>query len=81
MLFHFGRDVNINWQHAVNAVPTKEKTGKGRISIIVWGWVRNCIEEPGSPSICNDPFKQEQESFDKEEVKVMSTELALSALK
>ena len=81
MLFHFGRDVNINWQHAVNAVPKKELTGKGRISIIVWGWVRNCIEEPNSPQICNDPFKQGADSFDKEEVKVMSTELALAALK
>ena len=79
MLFHFGRDVNINWQHAVNALPKDEQTGKGRISIIVWGWVRNCVEEPGSPQIRNDPFKQED--FEKEETKVMTTESALSALK
>jgi hypothetical protein len=37
MLFSFGRDVNINWKHAINALPEEEHNGKGRISIILWG--------------------------------------------
>ena len=32
MLFSFGRDVNINWKHGVNALHDKDITGKGRIS-------------------------------------------------
>jgi len=51
MLFHFGRDVNIHWKHGVNALPKEEQTGKGRISIILWGLVENCIEEKGSPGL------------------------------
>jgi hypothetical protein len=37
MLFSFGRDVNINWKHGVNAVAEEEFTGQGRISIVLWG--------------------------------------------
>ena len=49
MAFSFGRDVNINWKHGVNALPVCEQDGKGRISIIVWGLVEDVIEEDGSP--------------------------------
>jgi len=49
MLFSFGRDVNINWKHGVNALPSSEHNGKGRISIVIWGLVEGALEEEGSP--------------------------------
>ncbi|OQR82104.1 hypothetical protein THRCLA_11126 [Thraustotheca clavata] len=51
MLFAFGRDVNINWKHGVNAMPPNEFNGKGRISIILWGLAQDVIEESGSPPL------------------------------
>ena len=54
MLFSFGRDVNINWKHGVNALPDDEQDGKGRISIILWGLAPNVIEEDNSPDMLND---------------------------
>jgi hypothetical protein len=35
--YAFSKDVNINWKHAINALPEEEHNGKGRISIILWG--------------------------------------------
>lgn len=49
MLFFFGRDANIRWQHGINALPVEEQDGKGRISIILWGLSSKAIEEEGSP--------------------------------
>ncbi|KAJ8612144.1 hypothetical protein CTAYLR_002460 [Chrysophaeum taylorii] len=54
MLFYFGRDVNINWQHGVNYVPESEQDGKGRISIILWGFAEDVLDEPGSPPMLTD---------------------------
>ena len=54
MIFAFGRDVNINWKHAINALPVEEHDGKGRISIILWGWAPNVIEEKNSPPMLTD---------------------------
>ena len=57
MLYTFGRDVNIRFQHGINAVPENKKTGKGRISIIIWGWselVDN--KEVALPLINNTPI-------------------------
>jgi len=54
MMFSFGRDVNINWKHAVNALPPEEQDGKGRISIILWGWAPNVKEEKHSPPMLTD---------------------------
>eukprot|EP00605_Chrysophyceae_sp_TOSAG23-4_P000597 GSChrysophyteH1.ASY1.ANO1.674.1 assembled CDS len=54
MLFSFGRDVNIHYKHGVNALPEDEQDGKGRVSIILWGKVKNVIEERGSPRILDD---------------------------
>lgn len=54
MMFSFGRDVNINWKHAVNALPPEEQDGKGRISIILWGWAPNVKEEKNSPPMLTD---------------------------
>jgi len=51
MMFSFGRDTNIKWKHGVNAVKESEYTGKGRISIVLWGKVRNVVEEDGSPPL------------------------------
>ena len=51
MLFCFGRDVNINWKHAINALHPNEHDGKGRISIVLWGLCNNVIEEKGSPPL------------------------------
>jgi hypothetical protein len=54
MLFSFGRDVNINYKHGVNALPVEEQDGKGRISIILWGLAPNCVEEDNSPPVLTD---------------------------
>lgn len=54
MLFSFGRDVNINFKHGVNALAPEEQSGKGRISIILWGLAPNVVEEEGSPDILTD---------------------------
>jgi len=54
MLFFFGRDVNIRWQHGLNALPAEEQGGKGRISIILWGLTTLAVEEEGSPSMLAD---------------------------
>ncbi|KDO30740.1 hypothetical protein SPRG_04641 [Saprolegnia parasitica CBS 223.65] len=51
MLFAFGRDVNINWKHGVNALAPQVFCGKGRISIILWGLAQDVIEEPESPAL------------------------------
>lgn len=49
MLFFFGRDVNIRWQHGINALPLEDQDGKGRVSIILWGLTLLAREEAGSP--------------------------------
>ena len=54
MLFSFGRDVNILWKHAINALPEEQHDGKGRISIILWGKAPNVKEEPNSPPMLTD---------------------------
>jgi hypothetical protein len=43
MMFSFGRDVNINWKHGVNALPEEEQTGKGSWRVVasaVHWWAR-----------------------------------------
>eukprot|EP00928_Gymnodinium_smaydae_P047271 TRINITY_DN3153_c0_g1_i1.p1 TRINITY_DN3153_c0_g1~~TRINITY_DN3153_c0_g1_i1.p1 ORF type:complete len:666 (-),score=162.10 TRINITY_DN3153_c0_g1_i1:54-2003(-) len=57
MLFFFGRDVNIRWQHGINALPLDEQDGKGRISIIVWGNCEVAVEEPGAPTMLTDEMR------------------------
>jgi hypothetical protein len=47
-MFSFGRDVNIQWKHGVNALPDEEQDGRGRVSIILWG-MADVIEEENSP--------------------------------
>ena len=50
-VFSFGRDANIHWKHGINALPPSEHDGKGRISIILWGFAKSVIEEEGSPPL------------------------------
>lgn len=50
-VFSFGRDVNINWKHGINALKPEEQDGKGRISIILWGLAQDAVEEEGSPPL------------------------------
>jgi hypothetical protein len=57
MLFFFGRDVNIRWQHGINALPADEQDGLGRISIILWGLTTLAVEEAGSPSMLYDSYE------------------------
>lgn len=45
-LYSFGKAVNIRFLHAINAIPPYEQTNEGRISIIVWGFAKNTIDEP-----------------------------------
>mmetsp|Transcript_2636 Transcript_2636/g.7513 ORF Transcript_2636/g.7513 Transcript_2636/m.7513 type:complete len:264 (-) Transcript_2636:168-959(-) len=56
----FGRDVNINFKHGINALPESEQDGKGRISIILWGWTDNVIEEESSPAMVGNEDKASQ---------------------
>jgi len=58
MLFYFGRDANIVWQHGINALPDNEQDGKGRISIILWGWCSKAFDEKGSPPMLDDDSRQ-----------------------
>ena len=51
MMFSFGRDVNIRWKHGINALPKQQQNGKGRISIVLWGYAKNVIEELGNPPL------------------------------
>lgn len=67
-LFAFGRDVNIHWKHAVNALSADDKVREhahgqplcdadvpvGRISIILWGLCGQVKEEAGSPPMLSD---------------------------
>ena len=53
----FGRDVNINFKKGINALPESEQNDKGRISIMLWGWTDNVIEEEGSPALGGDDRK------------------------
>mmetsp|Transcript_13878 Transcript_13878/g.35713 ORF Transcript_13878/g.35713 Transcript_13878/m.35713 type:complete len:388 (-) Transcript_13878:149-1312(-) len=41
MMFSFGRDTSIKWQHGIDASPPSGRTGTGRISIVLWGKVRD----------------------------------------
>jgi len=54
MIFFFGRDVNIRWQHGVNALPKEQQGGEGRVSVIVWGLCPLAFEELGSPPMISD---------------------------
>lgn len=54
MLFFFGRDANITWQHGINALPESQQDGKGRISIILWGLCTTAVEETNSPPMLDD---------------------------
>lgn len=51
MMFSFGRDVNINFKHGVNALAPDKQTGKGRVSIVLWGLAESVIEEDNSPPL------------------------------
>lgn len=53
MMFSFGRDVNIQWKHGVNALPDEEQDGRGRVSIILWG-MADVIEEENSPQMVSN---------------------------
>jgi hypothetical protein len=49
MITHY-ISANIIWKHGVNALPDhQQKSGKGRVSIILWGQVSDVIEEANSP--------------------------------
>lgn len=54
MLFYFGKDANIVWQHGINALPEKEQDGKGRVSIILWGLCTTTVDEEGSPPLLDN---------------------------
>jgi hypothetical protein len=57
MLYTFGRDVNIRFTHGVNGIPEAERTGRGRISIVVWGYSKLTDNtEIALPLINNTPI-------------------------
>eukprot|EP00439_Symbiodinium_sp_Y106_P016912 s485_g2.t1 len=45
MAFSFGRRINMNWKHGINALPPEKHNQLGRISIILWGWTELAAEE------------------------------------
>ena len=57
-LFYFGRDVNLRFKHGVNYQPEGERTGKGRISIILWGWADAVDEGDSPPMLTNETRPQ-----------------------
>jgi len=65
MLFYFGRDANIIWQHGINALPDEDRDGKGRISIILWCLCQLCVEEAGSPGMLTDESRGSYSMHDK----------------
>ncbi len=49
----FGKDVNIDWRHGILPIKTigldnDEKKHKGRVSIILWGWVEQINLKPNN---------------------------------
>ncbi|CAE8612106.1 unnamed protein product [Polarella glacialis] len=63
--FSFGRDVNINWKHGINALPSETQANLGgRISIIVWGWTA-AAAEGGEEFGKDDSSCAGPEAFDK----------------
>ena len=56
-MFSFGRDANILWKHGINALKEEEQDGKGRISIILWGFAKDVIEEEGNPKMLGSDGK------------------------
>ena len=56
MAFSFGRDVNIRWKHGINALTPEEQNddGRGRISIVLWGKLREVTEEANSPPMVDN---------------------------
>ena len=47
-------DVHAGFKHGVNLLPEEERSGKGRVSIILWGQA-DVIDEAGSPPHFTDP--------------------------
>ena len=39
-VFSFGREVNVNWKHGIPQIPPEKHHSNGRISIIVWGYIK-----------------------------------------
>lgn len=39
-IYIFSKDINIDWRHGILQVPPDKKHSRGRISLIMWGWVR-----------------------------------------
>jgi hypothetical protein len=59
-LYSFGKAVNIQWMHGINAVPKNEQTQEGRISIIIWGFAKNVIPEAKEPSIIENNDRRDK---------------------
>ena len=47
-------DFHAGFKHGVNLLPEEERTGKGRVSIILWGQA-DVIDEADSPPHFTDP--------------------------
>ena len=47
-------DFHAGFKHGVNLLPEEERTGKGRVSIILWGQA-DVVDEAGSPPHFTDP--------------------------
>ena len=47
-------DFHAGFKHGVNLLPEDERTGKGRVSIILWGQA-DVVDEAGSPPHFTDP--------------------------
>lgn len=45
------RDVDINWKNGLTFVPESDQQSLKTLFIMVWGYTKEIIEEPGSPSL------------------------------
>ena len=50
----YGRAVNANWKHGVNALPEHDNRGtdaRGTFTVVLWGRARGAVEDPLSDAV------------------------------
>ena len=63
MLFSFGKAVNIQYMHGINAIPPNIQKDIPRISIIVWGFSNLTIDQPGEPDILENNDRRNKTQY------------------
>lgn len=60
--FSYGRDVNIRWKHGVSALPANDDTEGTRISIVIWGELKDVKDQDDSPALLEGSGPQRKKS-------------------